>query len=158
MSVKRSQMLKTTVWGVGGAVGVYNTVSHLCFFATLNKEQKSSYLQLCRWLNGEMLVFGFLYSKCTPIVNVNEAKKLTCQVVLPMPKFEANTNYIHPSPPSSMKQCNKSATVKFHMELLLMLPSNLLEELSFVTLTIHLCNGLNDKNFIKQRKTCFLTV
>ena len=24
-----------------------------------------------------------------------------------------------PSPPSSMKQCNKSATVKFHMELLL---------------------------------------
>ena len=37
----------------------------------------------------------------------------------PMPKFEANMNYIPPSPPSSMKQCNKSATVKFHMELLL---------------------------------------
>ena len=36
----------------------------------------------------------------------------------PMPKFEANMNYIPPSPPSSMKQCNKSATVKFHMELL----------------------------------------
>ena len=36
-----------------------------------------------------------------------------------MPKFEANMNYILPSPPSSMKQCNKSATVKFHMELLL---------------------------------------
>ena len=36
-----------------------------------------------------------------------------------MPKFEANLNYIPPSPPSSMKQCNKSATVKFHMELLL---------------------------------------
>ena len=35
----------------------------------------------------------------------------------PMPKFEANMNYIPPSPPSSMKQCNKSATVKFHMEL-----------------------------------------
>ena len=34
-------------------------------------------------------------------------------------KFEANMNYIPPSPPSSMKQCNKSATVKFHMELLL---------------------------------------
>ena len=33
----------------------------------------------------------------------------------PMPKFELYT----PSPPSSMKQCNKSATVKFHMELLL---------------------------------------
>ena len=44
----------------------------------------------------------------------------------PMPKFEANMNYIHPSPPSSMKQCNKSATVKFHMELLLIWPwSNL---------------------------------
>ena len=36
-----------------------------------------------------------------------------------MPKFETNMNYIPPSPPSSMKQCNKSATVKFHMELLL---------------------------------------
>ena len=36
-----------------------------------------------------------------------------------MPKFEANMNYITPGPPSSMKQCNKNATVKFHMELLL---------------------------------------
>ena len=36
-----------------------------------------------------------------------------------MPKFEANMNYIPPSPASSMKQSNKSATVKFHMELLL---------------------------------------
>ena len=36
-----------------------------------------------------------------------------------MPEFEANMNYIPQSPPSSMKQCNKSATVKFHMELLL---------------------------------------
>ena len=35
-----------------------------------------------------------------------------------MPKFEVNMNYIHPSPPSSMKQCNKSATVKLYMELL----------------------------------------
>ena len=35
---------------------------------------------------------------------------------------------------------------------------NLLAELSFVTLTIHLCNGLNDKNFFKLRKMCFLTV
>ena len=34
-----------------------------------------------------------------------------------MPKFEANMNHIPPSPPNSMKQCNKSATVKFHMEL-----------------------------------------
>ena len=38
-----------------------------------------------------------------------------------MPKFEANMNYIPPRPPSSMKQCNKSATVKFHKELLLIL-------------------------------------
>ena len=36
-----------------------------------------------------------------------------------MPKFEANMNYIHPNPPRSMKQYNKSATVEFHMELLL---------------------------------------
>ena len=36
-----------------------------------------------------------------------------------MPKFEANMTYIPPSLPSSMKQCNKCATVKFHMELLL---------------------------------------
>ena len=44
----------------------------------------------------------------------------------PMPKFEANMNYIPPSPPSSMKQCNKSAAVIFHMELLLIRPrSNL---------------------------------
>ena len=34
-----------------------------------------------------------------------------------MPKFEANMNFIPPSPSRSMKQCNKSATVKFHMEL-----------------------------------------
>ena len=34
-----------------------------------------------------------------------------------MPRFKANMNYIPPSPPSSMKQCNKSATAKFHMEL-----------------------------------------
>ena len=57
-----------------------------------------------------------------------------------------------------MKQCNKSATIKFHIELLLMLRPNLLAELSFVTLTIHLCDGLNNKNLVKQRKTCFLTV
>ena len=38
-------------------------VSHLYFFATLNKERNSSYLQLSRRLNGKMLVLGFLYSK-----------------------------------------------------------------------------------------------
>ena len=37
----------------------------------------------------------------------------------PMPEFEANMNNIPASPPSSMKQCNKSATVKFQLELLL---------------------------------------
>ena len=37
----------------------------------------------------------------------------------PMPNFEANINYIPTSPPRSTKHCNKSATVKFHMELLL---------------------------------------
>ena len=36
-----------------------------------------------------------------------------------MPEFEANMNRIPQSPPSSMKQCNESATVKFYMELLL---------------------------------------
>ena len=161
--MKRSKKLKTTG---------YNTVSHLCFFATLNKEQKSSYLQLCRRLNGKMLVLGFLYSKSTPIVQPKKKKKMRknqhvkwlrfwlntnkhkypkklstqnplftamtpsfCSLTdtkqslqytikihlsgLPMPKFEANINYIHPSPPSSMKQCNKSATVKFHMEAIL---------------------------------------
>ena len=38
-----------------------------------------------------------------------------------MPTFEANINYILTSPPSAMKQCNKSTSVKFHMELLLIL-------------------------------------
>ena len=31
-------------------------------------------------------------------------------------------------------------------------------ELSFITLTIHLCNGPNDKNLVKPRKTCFLSL
>ena len=35
---------------------------------------------------------------------------------------------------------------------------NLPAELSLVTLTIHLCNWLNDKNLVKPRKTCFLSV
>ena len=39
----------------------------------------------------------------------------------PMPHFKANMSYTPQSPPSSMKQCNKSDTVKFHMELLLIL-------------------------------------
>ena len=36
-----------------------------------------------------------------------------------LPRFEAYTIYIPQSPPSSMNQSNKSFTVKFHMELLL---------------------------------------
>ena len=35
---------------------------------------------------------------------------------------------------------------------------NLQAELSFFILTIHLCNGLNDKNLVKTRKTCFMSV
>ena len=35
---------------------------------------------------------------------------------------------------------------------------DLLAELSFVTLTIHLCDGLNDQNLVKPRKKCFLPV
>ena len=59
----------------------YNTVSYLCFFATLNKEQKSSYLQLCRKLNSKMLVLGFLYSKSAPIVQQKFAKKPACKTI-----------------------------------------------------------------------------
>ena len=36
-----------------------------------------------------------------------------------LPKFEANMNYIPPSPRSSIKQCSKSVTVKSYMGLLL---------------------------------------
>ena len=35
-----------------------------------------------------------------------------------MRKSEANMNFIPPIPFSSLKQCNKCATVKFHIELL----------------------------------------
>ena len=76
--MKRSNKLKTTP---------YNTVSHLCFFATLNKEQKSSYLQLCRKLIGKMLVLGFLYSKSTPIVQQKKKKKKTCQTIAFFAKY-----------------------------------------------------------------------
>ena len=34
--------------------------------------------------------------------------------------------------------------------------SNLLAELSFVTLTIHLCNGLNDKNLVRGKHVFLL--
>ena len=34
--------------------------------------------------------------------------------------------------------------------------TDLQAEMSFVTLTIHLCNGLNDKNLNELRKTCFM--
>ena len=54
--------------------------------------------------------------KIVPSVYNKNACKLCEKTV---PKFEAKLNYIPPSPPNSMKKCNKSATVKFHMELLL---------------------------------------
>ena len=63
-----------------------------------------------------------------------------------MPKFEANMNYIPPSPPSSMKQCNKSATVKFHMELLLT-TTTLKQSRSGATPICHLRQGTS---YIKQ--------
>ena len=95
-------------------VGVqYGVTPHLFRY----KDQKSSYLQLCRRLNGKMLVLGF----CS-LTNTKQSFQYTIKRHLsgpPMPKFEANMNYIHPSPPSSMKQCNKSATVKFNTELFL---------------------------------------
>ena len=69
-----------------------------------------------------------LFTAMTPsfcsLTNTKQSLQYTIKTHLsgpPMPKFEANMNYIPPSPPSSMKQCNKSATVKFHMELLLIL-------------------------------------
>ena len=36
-----------------------------------------------------------------------------------MPKFKENINHIPPTHPCSLKQCNNSAPVKFHLELLL---------------------------------------
>ena len=70
-------------------------------------------------------VFHHRYKTVPSVYNKNTQKKslqYTIKTHLsgpPMPKFEANMNFIQPSPPSSMKQCNKSATVKFHIELLL---------------------------------------
>ena len=37
----------------------------------------------------------------------------------PLPRLEANMNYVPTGPPSPMKQSNKIASVKFHIELLL---------------------------------------
>ena len=54
-------------------------VSYLCFFATLNKEQNSSYLQLSRRLNSKMLVLGVsIFQKYTHSPTKN-AKKPTSQ-------------------------------------------------------------------------------
>ena len=72
--------------GWGGGV-FYNTLSHLFFFATLNKEQKSSYFQLCRRLNGKMLVLGFLYSKSTTVVQQKNVKNPTCQTIAFFAKY-----------------------------------------------------------------------
>ena len=62
-------------------------VSHLYFFATLNIERNSPHLQLSRRLNGKMLVLGFLYSKSTPIVQQQNAKKPTCQTIAFFAKY-----------------------------------------------------------------------
>ena len=62
-------------------------MSHLYFFATLNKERNSSYFNLSRRLNGKMLVLGFLYSKSTPIVQQKNAKKPTCQTIAFFAKY-----------------------------------------------------------------------
>ena len=66
-----------------------------------------------------------LFTAMTPIFSSLTDTKQSFQFTIkthlngpPVPKFEANMNYIPPSPPSSMKLCNKSATVKFYMELL----------------------------------------
>ena len=44
------------------------------------------------------------------------------------------------------------------LKLLIVFRQSPIAELSFVTLTVHLCNGPNDKNLVKPRKTCFLSV
>ena len=67
-------------------------VSHHCFFATLNKERNSSYLQLSRRLNGKMLVLEFLYSRSTPILQQKKKKKEmrkkpTCQTIAFFAKY-----------------------------------------------------------------------
>ena len=66
-----------------------------------------------------------LFTAMTPsfcsLTDIKQSLQYTIKTHLsgpPMPNFEENMNYIPPSPPSSMKQCNKSASVKFHMELL----------------------------------------
>ena len=56
------------------------------------------------------------------LTDMNRSSRYTIKTRLsgpPMPKSETNMNYIPPSPPSSMTQGNKSASVKFHTEILL---------------------------------------
>ena len=58
---------------------------------------------------------------CCSFTNTKQLLQYTIKTHLGgplLPKFESNMNYIRTSPPSSMKQCNKIATVEFHMELL----------------------------------------
>ena len=64
-------------------------VSHLYFFAPLNKEQKRSYLQLRRKLNGKMLVLGFVYSKSAS--KLKQKKRRKNQHVKRL-RFSLNTN------------------------------------------------------------------
>ena len=74
----------------GGVICIksIHKVSHLYFFATLNKERNSSYLQLSRRLNGKMFVFGVsIFQKYTHSPAKN-AKKPTCQTIAFFGKYQ----------------------------------------------------------------------
>ena len=69
---------------------------------------------------------NYLFTAMTPsfcsFTDTKQSLQHTTQTHLggpPSPKFKANMNCIPPNPPSYMKHCNKSAVVKFHVELLL---------------------------------------
>ena len=91
----------------------YNTVSHICFFATLNKEQKSSYLQLCRRLNGKILVLGFLYSKSTPPIVQQKMRK---DQHVKRSRFSLNTNK------STLKIIHSKSLVHGHDQVFVLSP------------------------------------
>ena len=92
----------------------------------MRKNQHVKRLRFSLNTNLKLSTQNRLFTAMTPcfcsLTDTKQALQYTIKTHLsgpPMPKFEANMNYIPPSPPSPMKQCNKSATVKFHMELLL---------------------------------------
>ena len=86
----------------------------------------------------------------------------------PMPKFEVNMNYIPARPPSSMKPCNKSATVKLHMELHLTIlrrpGSNLavvrhheLSQVTKVCLSLRQSNDIAFTDIFKKKESIAIT-